>query len=82
MSDVSARLEEALSALQEVVDAIGPEQAHAELDDTMLQLFWREWPDLSSWAGALWRHLNEDLAEPASQVQDSELDEVGDGGAG
>lgn len=66
-----------MAAFGEVADAITAENAAEALDDATLQLFWRDWPNLSSWAGALWRRLNDQLAEPATPPRDPELDEVG-----
>jgi hypothetical protein len=54
-----------------------------ELDDITLQVFWRDWPHLSSWAGALWRRLNTELARPATPTSGSDLDpDVGGEGRG
>jgi hypothetical protein len=69
MADTSMQLMEAMEAFHEVTDSISPEAALAELDDASLQVFWRDWPHIASWAGALWRGLNEELAEPASPVE-------------
>ena len=66
MADTSLQLMEAMEAFQEVTDAISPEEAMRELDESSLQVFWRDWPHIASWAGALWRGLNQELAEPAS----------------
>jgi hypothetical protein len=77
MDDVSERFIGALSALEHVADEVTSDEAAATLDDAALQLFWREWPQLGSWAGTLWRQLNEDLAGPSSAVGEPELDEVG-----
>jgi hypothetical protein len=70
----------ALSGLEDVADALTPDDAVKTLDNATLQMFWKNWPDVSSWAGALWRKLNEDLASPARPPQDPELDEVGESG--
>ena len=75
--ELAGQLIEALSNLDEVAGAITPDDALAALDEATLQVFWRDWPNLSGWAGALWRRLNEDLAHPARPAQDSDLDEVG-----
>jgi hypothetical protein len=77
MDDASEQFLGVLSDLEAVADAVTPDEAVATLDDAALQVFWREWPRLGSWAGALWRQLNEDLARPSSVVADPELDEVG-----
>jgi len=77
MDNVSDRLIEALSKLEAVADAVTPDEAPAQLDESAVQLFWREWPRLGSWAGAVWRRLNEDFADPATAPGDSELDEIG-----
>jgi hypothetical protein len=77
MDDLSERFLRALSALEDVADEATPDQVAASVDDAALQVFWREWPRLGSWAGALWRQLNEDLARPSSVVVDPDLDEVG-----
>lgn len=70
MADASLQLLEAMEAFCEVTDAVTPEAAAEELDETSLQIFWRDWPHISAWAGSLWRQLNQDLAEPASPSED------------
>ena len=60
MDDVSERLLGALSGLEAVADDVTPHEAAGTLDDAALQVFWREWPRLGAWAGALWRQLNDD----------------------
>ena len=77
MDDVSERFLEALSGLEAAADEVTPDEAAATLDDAALQVFWRDWPRLGSWAGALWRQLNEDLAGPSSAFDEDGLDEVG-----
>jgi len=37
------------------------------------------WPQLSAWAGSLWRMLSEELAGPGAP-HDSELHEIGESG--
>ena len=66
-----------IHGLEEVRAGISPERAHAEFDETTLQVFWKKWPSLSAWAGSLWRMLSEELAEPATPHLDADLDEVG-----
>jgi hypothetical protein len=66
MPDTSLQLLEAMEAFDLVADALTPEAALEQLDEASLQIFWRDWPQISSWAGSLWRQLNEELAEPAS----------------
>ena len=79
--DVSAdRFLDLMHQLEDFTDAITPERGHAEFDETTLQLFWMRWPQLSSWAGSLWRMLSEELAEPGAPQRDPELDEVGESG--
>ena len=79
MADPSDRLIEALTHLQQVADEMTAQEAAATLDVAALQTFWREWPDVSSWAGALWRRLNEDLAAPSTMQHPSDHDETGGG---
>ena len=74
--ELGERLLEALAGLDEVSGELTADEALTELDDATLQVFWRDWPNISSWAGSLWRRLNEDLAQPAS-APTSDLDEVG-----
>lgn len=80
MDKISEEFTDAFHKLEGVADAATPEEAAKTLDETTLQVFWRDWPHLSSWAGKLWRLLNEQLADPATPPQDEELDEVGGGG--
>ena len=51
-----------------------------QFDATTLQVFWKRWPGVSSWAGSLWRLLSEEMSGPSTPHQDPELDEVGDSG--
>jgi hypothetical protein len=74
-----ARLIEALTQLEEVADSVTPDAAVRELDEASLQVFWRDWPQLSAWAGSLWRKLNQDLASSA-QPTDGNTEEVGGSG--
>jgi len=80
MDDVAGQFLDLIHNLEEVRNAVTPERAHAEFDETTLQVFWKKWPDLSAWAGSLWRMLTEELAGPGSPHDDSELDEVGGSG--
>lgn len=68
---------ELMDQLEDLTERITPERAHAEFDQTTLQLFWMRWPRLSAWTGSLWRMLSEELDEPAAPHHDPELDEVG-----
>jgi hypothetical protein len=66
VADVAQQLLEAMEAFDEVADSLTAAEAMQELDEATLQLFWRDWPRIQSWAGSLWRQLNEDMAEMAS----------------
>ena len=77
MDDVSDRLLAALSALETVTGEVTTDEAAARFDDATLQVFWRDWPRVGAWAGALWRQLDADLAVPSSSVNDADIDEVG-----
>jgi hypothetical protein len=68
MDAVSERFLGALSALQGVADEATSDEATATLDEAALQVFWRDWPRLGSWAGALWPQIDVDLAGPSSAV--------------
>jgi hypothetical protein len=74
--DYSDRLLQVMAELEEIADNVPPQEAARDMEESTLQLFWRQWPYVSSWAGALWRLLNEDIADPAVPPRD-ELDEVG-----
>ena len=75
--DEAERLLRAIEELEGVADAVTADEAAQTLDEATLQVFWQRWPHISSWAGALWRRLNVDLAEPATPLEDSEHHEVG-----
>jgi hypothetical protein len=77
MDDVAGQFLDLIHNLEDVRDAMTPERAHAEFDQTTLQVFWKTWPGISAWAGSLWRLLSEELAEPATPYRDTDLDEVG-----
>lgn len=80
MEDISERFLDAISRFEEVADAVSPHDAHRQLDETSMQVFWRRWPGISSWAGSLWRLLNEELMDPANSPTDPDSDEVGGSG--
>jgi hypothetical protein len=80
MDDVGDRLLDLVHELDEVTRILTPEQAHENLDETTLQVFWKRWPDVSSWAGSLWRLLSEEMSGPSAPHLDPELDEVGESG--
>lgn len=77
MDDLATEFLDLVHRLEEIRDAITPEQAHAEFDETTLQVFWKRWPGLSAWTGSLWRLLSEELAVPSAPHRDADLDEVG-----
>jgi hypothetical protein len=66
MADAAQQLLEAMEALDEVADSLTVDEAMDELDEPTLQLFWRDWPRIQSWAGSVWRRLDEELAELAA----------------
>ena len=80
MEDPATRLVAALDQLASVADELTAEEALEELDDVALEVFWRDWPRASAWAGALWRLLDADLAASARPVGDPDLDEIGGSG--
>ena len=71
------RFLELILQFEDFTDAISPEKAQVEFDETTLQLFWMRWPQVSAWTGQLWRLLSEELAGPSAPHADPELDEVG-----
>lgn len=79
MADVSQQLIEVLEQFDVLADRATPDVAYEELDETTLQVFWREWPEVSAWAGALWRKVNADLADVASP-ESAERADIGGGG--
>ena len=79
MDGSADRFLDLIHQLEDFTRSITPDQAHTEFDETTLQLFWMRWPQLSAWAGSLWRMLSEELAGPAAP-HDSELHEIGESG--
>jgi hypothetical protein len=80
VDDLSDRFMDAISRFEEVANAVTPHDAHRQLDETSMQVFWRTWPGISSWAGSLWRLLNEELMDSAAAPNDPGSDEVGGSG--
>jgi hypothetical protein len=80
MDDNADRFLDLIHSLVEVTDGITPERAHAQFDQTTLQVFWKKWPEVSQWAGSLWKMLSDELSGPATPHLDPELDEVGESG--
>jgi hypothetical protein len=80
VADTTDRFLDAIAQLEAVADEETPEDAARSFDETTLQSFWRDWPHMSSWAGALWRRLNEDLEHAAAPATEEDLHEVGEAG--
>jgi hypothetical protein len=80
VDDISDRFLDAISKFEEVADAVTPHDAYRQLDETSMQVFWRTWPGISSWAGSLWRLLNDELMNPAGSANGPDPDEVGGSG--
>lgn len=80
MDEAAGQFLELVHRFEEIRDAVTPECAHGEFDETTLQVFWKKWPSLSAWAGSLWMLLSQELAEPATPYRDAEFDEAGGNG--
>jgi hypothetical protein len=80
VDDISDRFLDAISRFEEVADAATPHDAYRRLDETSMQVFWKTWPGLSSWAGSLWRLLNEEFMDQAVSADHSDSGEVGGSG--
>ena len=80
MDETADRFLDLIHSLVEVTDGLTPERAYAQFDETTLQVFWKRWPDVSQWAGSLWKMLSDELSGPATPHRDPELDEVGESG--
>jgi hypothetical protein len=79
MDDISDRFLHVFSELEDITHGMTPEEASSSVEEPALQLFWRQWPQVSSWAASLWRMLNEDTVDSAAPASD-EFDEVGGSG--
>lgn len=77
MDDASDRLLKAIEEFERAAEVATPDEAASSFDEPTLQVFWQNWPHVSSWAGALWRRLNENLADAAVPEERSEFHEVG-----
>lgn len=80
MDENASRFLGLIHGLDEITDTITAERAHIQFDETTLQVFWKQWPGVSAWAGSLWRMLSEELEVLATPQPDAEFDEVGDSG--
>jgi hypothetical protein len=80
MEDAGDKFLELIHELEDVASSVTTQQALAEFDEITLQVFWRKWPQLSSWAGQLWSMLSAELAGPSQRAVDAELDETGGSG--
>jgi hypothetical protein len=74
MSDASERFIELITELEDITDELSPADAARSMDDSALQQFWRRWPDVSAWAGSLWRELDQDISDHASPAEDGVID--------
>jgi hypothetical protein len=80
VDDISDRFLDAISRFEEVAHAATPHDAYRHLDETSMQVFWKTWPGISSWAGSLWRLLNEEFMDQAISADHSDSGEVGGSG--
>jgi hypothetical protein len=76
MDDVSERVQDAIAKLERVADELTADEAAGLLDETVLQVFWKDWPRIGGWAGALWRRVNDDLAQTSS-TDDGAAEDIG-----
>jgi hypothetical protein len=81
-ADASEGLLRALEELERLAQSLTADEAARTLEEATLQVFWQRWPQASSWAGALWRQLNADLADAATPHDRSEFHDVGGEGGG
>lgn len=75
--DPTDRLLRAVEEFEAASESTTPDEAARTFDEATLQVFWQRWPHVSSWAGALWRRLNADLADAATPHDESEFHDVG-----
>ncbi len=80
MEDVADRFLELIHDLEDISTTLSAQRALAEFDETTLQVFWKKWPHVSAWAGALWSMLSAELSAPSSPQRDAEHDETGESG--
>lgn len=80
MTEASDRFAQALEELDAVTLELTADEAATAFDEVTLQVFWKQWPGISGWAGALWRKLNDELEHPASEFKGDETNEVGSAG--
>jgi hypothetical protein len=78
--DDSDRLLNAIEEIDRIAAGSTAEEAVDAFDEATLQVFWQRWPHVSSWAGSLWRRLNETLADAAMPADASEHEVGGEGG--
>jgi hypothetical protein len=81
MTDAGDQLIAALDELESVAAEATADEAADGFDEATLQVFWQRWPRVSSWAGSLWRRLDESMADaavPADRSEDHDLG--GEGG--
>ena len=74
MSEMSDRFMALISELEDITDEVSPGDAARSMDDSALQQFWRQWPNVSAWAGSLWRELDQDISDHASPASDGVVD--------
>jgi len=82
VDDASDRLLATIEDFDRVAGEATPDEAATAFDEATLQVFWQRWPQISSWAGSLWRRLNENLADAAMPADASEFHEIGGEGGG
>jgi hypothetical protein len=70
----------AVFVLDHTAEKLTVEEAERSFTDVTKENFWRMWPNIREWAGALWTLIDEERGAMARPVEDEELDDVGGGG--
>jgi hypothetical protein len=80
VDEIADRFLELIHELEDIANSLPAQRALAEFDETTLQVFWKKWPHLSGWAGALWAMLSAELSGPSTQHDEAEHGEIGESG--
>jgi hypothetical protein len=79
-NELGARLLVALSDFVDVTAAIPPDLAIETFDQTVAEVFFRDWPTIRSWAESVWQRVEGDLTRAALPEEDPRSPETGTGG--
>jgi len=79
LDDQGSQLIETIGDLVDIAAEVSPEEALEGFDNTVTEVFFRDWPTVRSWGDSLYERMQDDLGRSALPDQDPRSPESGNG---